>query len=141
MLTEPRGYPCQNLDIILPPTKACPQAAFSYVIAASWAARAPMARKRQEMGPTCAQPAGTRALKTPRTPEHECPHRGPLPLKVAAVANRAALPRLRITLATRACLATTPSVSSRRCSRQARSPFLQARATDGGKTIKDGAPH
>jgi proline racemase len=54
MLTEPRGYPCQNLDIILPPTKNCPevcqfaaacrttnvpdapavaQAAFSYVIA------------------------------------------------------------------------------------------------------------
>eukprot|EP00930_Biecheleria_cincta_P074869 TRINITY_DN62084_c0_g1_i1.p1 TRINITY_DN62084_c0_g1~~TRINITY_DN62084_c0_g1_i1.p1 ORF type:complete len:415 (+),score=49.06 TRINITY_DN62084_c0_g1_i1:38-1282(+) len=33
MLTEPRGYPCQNLNIIMPATPACPEAAFSYVIA------------------------------------------------------------------------------------------------------------
>ena len=33
MITEPRGYPCQNLDVILPPTPAAPDAAFSYIIA------------------------------------------------------------------------------------------------------------
>jgi len=33
MITEPRGYPCQNLDIIYPATPNCPEAAFSYVIA------------------------------------------------------------------------------------------------------------
>jgi len=32
MLQEPRGYPCQNVDIIFPPTKAEPSAAFSYII-------------------------------------------------------------------------------------------------------------
>jgi len=33
MITETRGYPCQNLDVIFPPTAACPEAAFSYVVA------------------------------------------------------------------------------------------------------------
>jgi proline racemase len=33
MITEPRGYPCQNLDVILPSTPACPEAAFSYIVA------------------------------------------------------------------------------------------------------------
>mmetsp|Transcript_37867 Transcript_37867/g.61589 ORF Transcript_37867/g.61589 Transcript_37867/m.61589 type:complete len:404 (+) Transcript_37867:61-1272(+) len=32
MLQEPRGYPCQNVDIVYPPTQACPQADFSFVI-------------------------------------------------------------------------------------------------------------
>ena len=33
MLTEPRGYPCQNLDVVFAPTTNCPEALFSYVIA------------------------------------------------------------------------------------------------------------
>ena len=33
MITEPRGYPCQNLDVILPATPNCPEAAYSYVVA------------------------------------------------------------------------------------------------------------
>ena len=33
MLTEPRGYPCQNLNVVFPATPACPEAAFAYVIA------------------------------------------------------------------------------------------------------------
>eukprot|EP00729_Bicosta_minor_P015265 gene15265-13631_t len=32
IITEPRGYPCQNVDVIFPPTPACPEAAYSYVI-------------------------------------------------------------------------------------------------------------
>ena len=31
MITEPRGYPCQNLDVVFPPTEACPEANFSFV--------------------------------------------------------------------------------------------------------------
>lgn len=33
MITEPRGYPCQNLDVVLPPTPNCPEAKFSYIVA------------------------------------------------------------------------------------------------------------
>jgi hypothetical protein len=33
MLQEPRGYPCQNLDIVYPPTRRHPEASFSFVIA------------------------------------------------------------------------------------------------------------
>lgn len=33
MITEPRGYPCQNLDVVLPATPAVPEATFSYVVA------------------------------------------------------------------------------------------------------------
>jgi len=33
MITEPRGYPCQNLDVVFPPTEACPEANFSFVVA------------------------------------------------------------------------------------------------------------
>lgn len=33
MITEPRGYPCQNLDVVFPPTPNCPEAAYSYVVA------------------------------------------------------------------------------------------------------------
>jgi len=33
LITEPRGYPCQNLDVIFPPTPNLPEAAYSYVIA------------------------------------------------------------------------------------------------------------
>ena len=33
MITEPRGYPCQNLDVVLPSTPNCPEAAYSYVVA------------------------------------------------------------------------------------------------------------
>lgn len=32
LITEPRGYPCQNVDYILPKTKACPEAEYSYVV-------------------------------------------------------------------------------------------------------------
>ena len=32
MITEPRGYPCQNLNIIFPPTPNVPEAKFSYVV-------------------------------------------------------------------------------------------------------------
>ena len=32
LITEPRGYPCQNVDVVFPPTEACPEALFSYVI-------------------------------------------------------------------------------------------------------------
>ena len=32
LITEPRGYPCQNVNVIYPPTPNVPNAAFSYVI-------------------------------------------------------------------------------------------------------------
>ena len=32
VLQEPRGYPCQNVDIVFPPTPNVPDAAYSFVI-------------------------------------------------------------------------------------------------------------
>ena len=32
LLTEPRGYPCQNANVILPPSPASPHAAYGFVI-------------------------------------------------------------------------------------------------------------
>lgn len=47
LLLEPRGYPCQNVNYILPPT--LPEAAFGYVIA------------EQNGVPAPASPLGARA--------------------------------------------------------------------------------
>ena len=44
LLLEPRGYPCQNANFMLPPT--LPEAAFGYVIAEQNCALRPRSRLR-----------------------------------------------------------------------------------------------